>query len=92
MAYQFQVALYGLRCKPSMAGYALMFTAESNIRDVSNEATAKVTQDISCHMEKPGKSHFQLFEKNAKKHFTKLGKTKMQKFWYHNRAQGRHCL
>ena len=46
VAYQFQVAPYGLRCIPSMAGYALMFTAESNIPDVSNEATAKVTQDM----------------------------------------------
>ena len=34
----------------------------------------------SYHIEKPSKSHFQLFEKNAKKHFTKLRKTKMQKF------------
>ena len=46
VAYQFQVAPYGLRCIPSMAGYALMFTAESNIPDASNEATANVTQDM----------------------------------------------
>ena len=46
VAYQFQVAPYGLRCIPSMAGYALMFTAESNTPDVSSDATSRVTQDM----------------------------------------------
>jgi len=45
-AYQFQVAPYGLRCIPSMAGYAMVFTADNNIPNVSNEAVSRVTRDM----------------------------------------------
>ena len=45
-AFEFQVAPYGLRCIPSIAGYAMMFTAENNIPDVSQDATSRVTRDM----------------------------------------------
>ena len=45
-AFEFQVAPYGLRCIPSIAEYAMMFTAENNIPDVSQDATSRVTRDM----------------------------------------------
>ena len=44
--YEFCVAPYGLRCIPSVAGYALLYTAEKNIPSVSENATARVTRDM----------------------------------------------
>ena len=44
--YKFQVALYGLRCVPSMAGFAMQFTAQLNIPKISGDVTQKVTQDM----------------------------------------------
>ena len=44
--FQFQVAPYGLKCIPSMAGYALHYTAEKNIPNVSEDAVKRVKRDM----------------------------------------------
>ena len=46
VVYRFQVAPYGLRCSPSIAGYSLLYTAERNIPDVSHDVTERVTRDM----------------------------------------------
>ena len=46
VAYQFQVAPYGLRCIPSIAGYSMIFTAEDNMPHVSDDAARRVTRDM----------------------------------------------
>ena len=44
--FQFQVAPHGLKCIPSMAGYALHSTAEKNIPNVSEDAVKKEKRDM----------------------------------------------
>ena len=46
VAYQFQVAPYGLKCVPSMAGYALQYTAERNLPKVSDSAVGCLKRDV----------------------------------------------
>ena len=46
VVYRFQVALDGLRCSPSIAGYSLLYTAERHIPDVSHDVTERVTSDM----------------------------------------------
>ena len=46
VAFQFQVAPYGLRCIPSIAGYAMIFTAQQNISNASEDTTSRLTRDI----------------------------------------------
>ena len=46
VAYQFQVAPYGLRCIPSIAGYSMIFTAEENVPHASDDAVCRVTRDM----------------------------------------------
>ena len=45
-AFQFQIAPYGLRCIPSIAGYAMIYTAEKNTPSVSTDATSRVKRDM----------------------------------------------
>ena len=46
MAYRFQVAPYGLRCVPSIAGCSLLYAAESNLPNVPSDIPEKVTRDM----------------------------------------------
>ena len=45
-AFQFQVVPYGLRCIPSIAGYAMVYIAEKNTPSVSSDATSRVKRDM----------------------------------------------
>ena len=44
--YRFQVAPYGLRCIPSIAGFSMLYTAEKNIPDVFPDVTSRVMRDM----------------------------------------------
>ena len=44
--YKFQVAPYGLRCVPSMAGFAMQYTAEKNLPGVSDDVAKRVVHDM----------------------------------------------
>jgi len=44
--YRFQVAPYGLRCIPSIAGYSMIYTAEKNIPNVPLDVSNRVTRDM----------------------------------------------
>ena len=46
VAFRFQVAPYGLRCIPSIAGFSLLYTAEKNWPDVSRDAQERVVRDM----------------------------------------------
>ena len=46
VAFQFQVAPYGLRCIPSIAGYAMIFTAQENISNASEDTISRLTRDM----------------------------------------------
>ena len=46
VAYRVQVAPYGLRYVPSIAGYSLLYTAEKNFPDVSRDVTERVARDM----------------------------------------------
>ena len=46
VAFQFQVAPYGLRCIHSIAGYAMIFTAQENISNASEDTTSRLTRDM----------------------------------------------
>ena len=43
VAFQFQVAPYSLRCIPSIAEYAMIFTAQENISNASEDITSRLT-------------------------------------------------
>ena len=45
-AFKFQVAPYGLRYVPSMAGFAMQYTAQRNIPSVGKDVTQMVSQDM----------------------------------------------
>ena len=46
VAFQFQVAPYNLRCIPSIAGFAMIFTAQENISNASEDTTSRLTRDM----------------------------------------------
>ena len=46
VAFQFQVASHGLRCTSSIAGYAMIFTAQQNISNASKDRTSRLTRDM----------------------------------------------
>ena len=46
VAYKFQVAPYGIRCIPSMAGFAMLFTAEMNIPNIPSDTAARLSRDM----------------------------------------------
>ena len=46
VAFQFQVAPYGLCCIPSIAAYAMIFTAQKNISNASEDTTSRLTRDM----------------------------------------------
>ena len=48
--FQFQVVPYGLKCIPSMAGYALHYIAEKNIPNVSEDAVKRVKRHHVSHI------------------------------------------
>ena len=45
-AFQFQVAPYGHRCIPSIAGYAMIYTAGKKTSSASSDATSRVKRDM----------------------------------------------
>ena len=46
VAFQFQVVSHGLRCISSIAGYAMIFTAQENISKASEDTTSRLTRDM----------------------------------------------